>query len=99
MKLKYKAVGSRYWRPGDDYVTSILSSLRRLLRDGDVVVVSEKAVATAKGNIIDEDSVKPQSLRLSSFTILDACFLGRSSRAFMPIQEEDLGTIEELSLR
>jgi len=59
MRLRYKAVKSRYWRPEDDYVTLILNALGKLVRDGDIVVVSEKAVATAKGNIIDEGSVKP----------------------------------------
>ncbi len=62
MKVKYKAVKSTYWRPGDDYVAHILSSLKKILRDGDIIVVSEKAVSTAKGNIINEADVKPSIL-------------------------------------
>lgn len=62
MRVKYKAIKSTYWRPGDDYVAHILSSLKKGLRERDIIVVSEKAVSTAKGNIINEAYVKPSSL-------------------------------------
>ncbi len=62
MRLKYKAVKSTYWCPGDDYVTRILFSLKKIIRDGDIIVISEKAVSTAKGNIISEAGVKPSIL-------------------------------------
>ncbi|MEM2238842.1 MAG: coenzyme F420-0:L-glutamate ligase [Candidatus Bathyarchaeia archaeon] len=50
---------SPYWRPGFDYERFIISRLRRIVRDGDIVVLSEKAISTALGNIIDESKVKP----------------------------------------
>ncbi len=59
MGLKYKAVQSTYWLPGADYVARMLDSLAQQLRDGDVIVVSEKAVATAAGNIVNEAKAKP----------------------------------------
>lgn len=59
MGLKYKAVKSTYWLPGKDYAALMLDSLTKLLRDGDVVVVSEKAVATAEGNIVNEEHANP----------------------------------------
>lgn len=49
---------SRYWRPGRDYLAEIARLVRRVrARDGDIILVSEKAVSTAKGNIIDEENV------------------------------------------
>ena len=82
--LKYRAVKSIYWRPGDNHISLILNSIRKLLRDGDVVVVSEKAVATAKGNIINEEAVRPGFLAhlLSRFwmRIFWGYFLGRLCR-------------------
>jgi F420-0:gamma-glutamyl ligase-like protein len=37
----------------------ILDNTQKLLRDNDIVVISEKALSVAKGNIIDEGKVKP----------------------------------------
>jgi F420-0:gamma-glutamyl ligase-like protein len=59
MRLKYQAVKSTYWLPGKDYTALIIDSLTQLLRDGDIVVVSEKAVATAEGNLVNEEHANP----------------------------------------
>ena len=61
MTLRYQAeaVETRYWMPGDDYLGIISHALEGRVRDGDVVAVSEKALSTAKGRIVDESSVKP----------------------------------------
>jgi F420-0:gamma-glutamyl ligase-like protein len=61
---KYKAVAveSRYWKPGDDYIKQLIQAIKNMLKNGDFVTVSEKAVSTALGNIIDEKTVKPSSL-------------------------------------
>lgn len=53
------AVTTPYWRPGADYVTSIVESLRGRVRDGDFVTVSEKALSTALGHLVDEAEVRP----------------------------------------
>ncbi len=53
------AVCTSYWKPKDDYVAKIIQALDGKLEDGDFVVVSEKAVSTAKGHITDENHVKP----------------------------------------
>jgi F420-0:gamma-glutamyl ligase-like protein len=58
-KLKVKRIRTRYWRPGEDYAKIIAESLKSHVDDGDFVVVSEKAISTAKGNIIDEGKIKP----------------------------------------
>ncbi len=61
-KYKAAAIECHYWKPGDDYIQDIIESIRHIVADGDVVTVSEKAVSTALGNLIDEKTVKPSSL-------------------------------------
>jgi F420-0:gamma-glutamyl ligase-like protein len=56
------AVESSYWKPGDDYIKQLIQNIKNIVNDGDFVTVSEKAVSTALGNIIDEKTVKPSRL-------------------------------------
>jgi F420-0:gamma-glutamyl ligase-like protein len=58
---KYYAlpVATDYWKPSEEYVSSILSAVEKRVADSDFVVLSEKALSTALGNIIDESSVSP----------------------------------------
>jgi F420-0:gamma-glutamyl ligase-like protein len=53
------AIATAYWKPGQDYVDSVVSVLEDRLCGGDVVVISEKAVSTASGNVVDESLVRP----------------------------------------
>lgn len=53
------ALKTPYWRPGDDYLERILEAVRGRVKDGDVITVSEKAISTAMGNILDESGIKP----------------------------------------
>jgi len=53
------ALTTSYWKPGDNYANKIISTLESKIKNGDFVVVSEKAISTAKGNMIDESTVKP----------------------------------------
>jgi F420-0:gamma-glutamyl ligase-like protein len=59
VRLRVKAIETRYWRPGDDYLKELSDKIQPLLRDGDAVVISEKAISTSSGNIVDESKVKP----------------------------------------
>jgi len=52
------AVSTDYWKPGDDYLEKTLNALEGKVEDGDFVIVSEKAVSTAKGCILDESTVE-----------------------------------------
>lgn len=61
-RYKALAVKSRYWKPGDDYIKQLIQAIKTIIADGDFVTVSEKAVSTALGNIIDESTIKPSSL-------------------------------------
>jgi F420-0:gamma-glutamyl ligase-like protein len=57
---KARAISTPYWKPGDDYVTNVIQAAKNRLKNGDIIVVSEKAISTASGNIVDESKVKPQ---------------------------------------
>jgi len=57
--LKTRTVRTPYWRPGCDYTTMIVKAVQPHLRDGDVVVISEKAISMARGRIVDEGKVVP----------------------------------------
>ena len=53
------AVTTEYWKPGTDYASEIVKAVEKRLADGDFLVVSEKALSTAQGNIIDENVFSP----------------------------------------
>jgi F420-0:gamma-glutamyl ligase-like protein len=61
---RYRAVAveCRYWKPGDDYITQLIEAIKNIVQDGDFVTVSEKAVSTALGNLVDEKNVAPSRL-------------------------------------
>lgn len=56
-KLRAIKVRTEYWRPGTDYIKKIVVAVCNLVKDGDVVSVSEKAVSTASGLLVDESLV------------------------------------------
>ena len=58
-RFKAYAVTTKYWRPGENYLQEIIKGVKGKISDGDFVVISEKAIATALGNIIDEGKVQP----------------------------------------
>ncbi len=62
MKLVARAFRTRYWRPGTDFLKEILRAVRGTLKDGDFLVLSEKAISTALGKLVDESKIKPCSL-------------------------------------
>jgi F420-0:gamma-glutamyl ligase-like protein len=47
----------KYWVPGEDYSQEIATSLKNQIQDSDILVVSEKALAIATGQIIDESQI------------------------------------------
>jgi len=58
LKLKAIRVRTRYWRPGKDHLREIVAAVRDLVEDGDIITVSEKAISTAKGLLIDESTIR-----------------------------------------
>jgi F420-0:gamma-glutamyl ligase-like protein len=69
MKIKTLTFRCRYWRPGTNYTSCIVLRVKNHIRDGDILAVSEKAISTASGNIVDEAAIKPGRLAwfLSTF--------------------------------
>jgi len=58
---KYKAVAvtTQYWKPRQDYIKQIVKAIENKVEDEDFVTISEKAISTALGNIVDESVVQP----------------------------------------
>lgn len=52
------AVATGYWKPSDNYTDKIIDALENKIENGDFIVISEKAISTATGNIIDESTIK-----------------------------------------
>ena len=66
MKVAYRykkvAIATPYWKPGEDFLQSVVNSVREKIEDGDFVTISEKAISTALGNILDESIIRPSLL-------------------------------------
>jgi F420-0:gamma-glutamyl ligase-like protein len=60
---KYLAlpITTRYWKPKDNYLSGILQAIKGKVTDGDYIIISEKAISTAKGNILDENKINPSA--------------------------------------
>jgi F420-0:gamma-glutamyl ligase-like protein len=55
------AVTTKYWTPKTDYVREIIHALSGKIAEADFVVVSEKALSTARNNIVDENKFCPSA--------------------------------------
>ncbi|MCS7120629.1 MAG: coenzyme F420-0:L-glutamate ligase [Nitrososphaerota archaeon] len=79
-----RAIETGYWMPGDNYLELILGAIRDFVEDGDILVVSEKALSVAKGRIVDESLVSPSFLArfIAHFwmRVVWGCFLGAVCR-------------------
>jgi F420-0:gamma-glutamyl ligase-like protein len=54
------ALTTKYWKPGTDPVARVVEAVANRIREGDFVVVSEKAISTAIGNFVDESAFEPR---------------------------------------
>lgn len=59
MDFSVEVVETDYWMPGNNYLERIVNAVSGRVIDGDILVISEKAISIAKGLIIDESKVKP----------------------------------------
>ncbi len=61
---------SRYWLPGTDVVKEIVDIYGSMIKDGDIIVVSDKALSIALSNIYDENliSVDPITIIMTFLT-------------------------------
>jgi len=66
MNVAYKyqkvAIATPYWKPSEDFLQIIINSVRGEIDDRDFVTISEKAISTALGNILDESIIRPRLL-------------------------------------
>ncbi len=64
MAKRYKAVAieTDYWKPKTDYSKQTIQAIENIIENGDIIIISEKAISTALGNLIDEDKIKPTKL-------------------------------------
>jgi F420-0:gamma-glutamyl ligase-like protein len=62
LPLTAKPIRTRYWRPGDDFLGIISDSVQGLCEDGDIVVISEKALSVGMGCVVDEARFRPRLL-------------------------------------
>ncbi len=53
------AVRTKYWKPGENYLDETIKGVSGKIENRDLLVMSEKAISTASGNIIDESNTKP----------------------------------------
>jgi F420-0:gamma-glutamyl ligase-like protein len=61
LRLKVIRVRTKYWHPGTNWILDVIRNLQEVVSDGDLITISEKAISTAEGMIIDESGVKPGS--------------------------------------
>ena len=59
VKYRVLVVTTEYWKPRDSYLQSIVGGVKGKIADRDFVVISEKAISTALGNVVDESVIKP----------------------------------------
>ena len=58
-KYTATAITTEYWKPGENYLQKIITHTKDKLANGDIIVISEKALAVATNHITDESCIKP----------------------------------------
>src|SRR5512139_1633587 len=53
------ALSTKYWKPKEDYILQIVAAIANKVNNEDFVIVSEKALSIATGNIVDESRILP----------------------------------------
>ena len=56
---KVLPIATKYWKPGQNYLKQIIEHIDGKVVDNDLIVISEKALSTARNNIVDESKVNP----------------------------------------
>jgi F420-0:gamma-glutamyl ligase-like protein len=53
------AIATNYWKPNSNYNNKIITAIENKVKNGDFIVVSEKAISTAMDHMVDESIIKP----------------------------------------
>jgi len=62
MRVKTFTPRCRYWRPGFNHLEEVLNAIQGKAQNGDILLISEKPLATALGRLVDEAEINPSSL-------------------------------------
>ena len=62
MRYVTKTLKTTYWRPGTDYKKIVVEFANTHAKENDVIVLSEKAISTSLGRLIDENGITPSLL-------------------------------------
>ena len=49
---------THYWRPGENFLQQIIDSIKDRIEEKDIVTISEKAISTSLGNLVDESKIQ-----------------------------------------
>lgn len=60
-RYKALAITTEYWKPKDNHMQKIMDSIKGKIADKDFIVISEKAISTALGRIVDESKIEPST--------------------------------------
>ncbi len=109
-RRRFLAVRTAFWRPRENYSGRIVEALRGKLKRGDIIVISEKALSTALGNIVDESGVRAGLLaqflaqywmrRVWAYALGPLCHLRKGTiRHFRDYPVEEGGAHKQVVLR
>jgi F420-0:gamma-glutamyl ligase-like protein len=88
--FKVIRIRSGYWYPGTDVYAKIVKLVKPVIRNGDFVVVAEKAVLVALGSIYDEKRVLLDPVTMLVTRILNGFWLALLRKLSSPTVEEVL---------
>ncbi|MEM1525780.1 MAG: coenzyme F420-0:L-glutamate ligase [Ignisphaera sp.] len=78
VKIKIRILRKKfnYWYPGTDVVKEIIDNYGKHIENGDIIVIAEKALSTALGNIYDEGLIQADMLtKIFTFIIVRILWL------------------------
>ena len=58
-KYNALAITTNYWKPKSNYKEKIINAIANKVENGDFIVISEKAISTSLGNMVDEGVIEP----------------------------------------
>jgi F420-0:gamma-glutamyl ligase-like protein len=58
-KYNSLAITTNYWKPKSNYTEKIINAIANKIENGDFIVISEKAISTSLGNMVDEGIIQP----------------------------------------
>jgi F420-0:gamma-glutamyl ligase-like protein len=58
-KYNALAITTNYWKPKSNYKEKIINAIANKVENGDFIVISEKAISTSLGNMVDEGIIQP----------------------------------------